>query len=80
MTQHQDAAVADPDRYLTADGTLTADGVDAGRWLDTELARGADWATLADDLGVHSRVARHLHTLWCADRDRAAADAQHVLF
>lgn len=29
-----DTAAADPDRYLTADGTLIADGDDADRWLD----------------------------------------------
>ncbi|MBY6537643.1 hypothetical protein HQ325_03060 [Rhodococcus sp. BP-349] len=69
-----------PDRYLAADGTLTADGDDAGRWLDAEHARGADWDTLADTLEVHPRVARHLHTLWCTARDRAADEAQHALF
>ncbi|MDQ1178681.1 hypothetical protein [Rhodococcus sp. SORGH_AS_0301] len=69
-----------PDRYVTADGTLTADGGDAGRWLDAERVRGADWDTLAAALEVHPRVARHLHTLWCGARDRAADAAQYALF
>ncbi len=80
MRRDDTADVGDPDRYVTADGTLTADGDDAGLWLDTEHARGADWDTLADALEVHPRVARHLHTLWYTARDQAANEAQYVLF
>jgi hypothetical protein len=80
MTGGDTADAMDPDRYLTADGTLTSDGDDVGRWLDTEHARGTDWNTLADTLEVHPRVARHLHTLWCTARHQAADAAQHALF
>ena len=80
MNGDNTADASGPDRYLTADGTLTAEGDDAGRWLDTEHAQGADWDTLADTLEVHPRVARHLHTLWCTARDQAADAAQHALF
>lgn len=80
MNGDDTAAAVDPDRYLTADGALTEDCDDAGRWLDTEHTRGTDWDTLAATLEVHPRVARHLHTLWCTARERAAAAAQHTLF
>ncbi|KQU04478.1 hypothetical protein ASG56_14140 [Rhodococcus sp. Leaf7] len=76
MNGDNTADAAGPDRYVTADGALTADGEGAGRWLDAEHAQGADWGTLE----VHPRVARHLDTLWCTARDQTAEEAQHARF
>ncbi len=68
------------ERYFAADGTLTTVGLESGRWLDAERARGVNWAELADELEVHTRVAEHLYRTWCGTGDGTAGDTQCSLF
>ncbi|WP_328814204.1 hypothetical protein [Rhodococcus sp. NBC_00297] len=68
------------DRYSEADGTLTMEGLERGRWLDAERAHGADWAELADQLEVHARVAQYLYRTWCGTGDGPVGDAECLLF
>ncbi|MBY6352048.1 hypothetical protein [Rhodococcoides corynebacterioides] len=73
-------AFAIDDRYFADDGTLTAVGLESGRWLDVERARGAEWKELAGELEVHIRVAEHLYRTWCGLGDGTVSDAQCPLF